>query len=158
MSLIRKNDALFVGLALVLSVLTMASGIIAAPKLENIVLVTAAGSHEFQTEIAGTPEQRQLGLMYRQSLPKNHAMLFDYHAVGPISMWMKNTYIPLDMIFITSNGRVSSIAANTVPFSEKVISSNGAVRAVLEVNAGTAARIGLQPGDKVLHRLFSSKN
>ena len=156
--MIRKHYNLFVVLALVLSVLTTGPGISAAPKLERIVLVTATGSHEFQAEIAGTPEQRQLGLMYRQSLPKNHAMLFDYHAVGSISMWMKNTYIPLDMIFITANGRVSSIAANTVPFSEKVISSNGAVRAVLEVNAGTAARIGLQPGDKVLHEIFSSKN
>jgi uncharacterized membrane protein (UPF0127 family) len=84
-------------------------------------------------------------------------MLFDFNTEQPISMWMKNTYIPLDMIFIRNDGRVSRIAENTEPMSLKVISSAGPARAVLEVIAGTARKYGIAPGDRVAHPMFGNR-
>ena len=92
--------------------------------------------------------------MFRHILPEGQAMLFDFGAPKPAAMWMKNTYIPLDMIFMNRNGTVTSVAANTEPLSERTISSGPPAFAVLEVNAGVAAKIGLKPGDRVLHGLF----
>jgi uncharacterized membrane protein (UPF0127 family) len=81
-------------------------------------------------------------------------MLFDFHKEQPTSFWMKNTYIPLDMIFIRADGRILSIAENRVPLSEALVSSNGPVRAVLEVIGGTAKKLGIAPGDRVGHAIF----
>ena len=119
-------------------------------------VVTKSGKHEFIVEIAVTDRQHAQGLMFRQSLAKDAGMLFDYKVPTSITMWMKNTYIPLDMIFIGNDGRVINVVQRAIPFSENVISSLGKARGVLEVNGGTASRLGIMPGDKILHRIFGN--
>ena len=103
----------------------------------------------FSVEIARTPREHAQGLMFRRRLAPDSGMLFVYDPPRPVSMWMRNTYIPLDMIFIAPGGRISHIVERTVPLSVETIPSRGAVRAVLELNAGTAARLGIQPGQTV---------
>ena len=126
-------------------------------KLERVEIVTRTGVHVFDVEMAVTPEERSKGLMFRRELPPGRGMLFDFQGEGPIAMWMKNTYISLDMIFIRADGRIARIAENTVPHSEATISSGAPVKAVLEVIAGTAKRLGIAPGDRVAHRIFRSR-
>ena len=126
-------------------------------KLERVEIVTRSGVHVFDVEMAVTPEERSKGLMFRRELPPGRGMLFDFQGEGPIAMWMKNTYISLDMIFIRADGRIARIAENTVPHSEATISSGAPVKAVLEVVAGTAKRLGIAPGDRVAHRIFRSR-
>ena len=92
--------------------------------------------------------------MYRRSLADDAGMLFVYGSEGMVSMWMRNTFIPLDMLFIAGDGRIVRIAERTVPQSLETISSGRPVIGVLEVNGGTAARLGIQPGDRVLYRAF----
>ena len=99
--------------------------------------------------------QRERGLMFRRFLPQDRGMLFDFGTERPVMMWMKNTYLPLDMIFISRAGKVSGTRQNTEPLSEKIIPSGAPAYGVLEVNAGTAARIGLRIGDDVRHPLFA---
>lgn len=110
-----------------------------------------------QVEVADTPAAREIGLMFRSSLETNSGMLFVFEKPQEIRMWMKNTYIPLDMIFIGLDGRISRIEHDTEPFSLQEISSGSLTRWVLEVNAGTARRLGLKPGDLVEHRLITPK-
>jgi len=110
----------------------------------------------FNVEVADTDERRALGLMYRTSLPADAGMLFDFKRDQDVAMWMRNTRIPLDMLFIDAKGKVVNIAQRAVPFSETTIPSAGAVRAVLELNGGTAERLGLKAGDKVIHPLFKN--
>ena len=117
----------------------------------TVVLKTASGDHNFNVEVATTNPQRALGLMFRRTMPENSGMLFIYDRPQPASMWMKNTIIPLDMIFIAAGGKVHRIVSHTEPFSTDAISSEGDVVAVLELNAGQAAKIGLKLGDKVLY-------
>jgi uncharacterized membrane protein (UPF0127 family) len=95
--------------------------------------------------------------MYRKELPEGRGMLFDFKRDQEISMWMQNTYIPLDMIFIRADGRIHRIAQNTEPLSTRIVSSGGAVRAVLEVIGGTAKRLGIAPGDRVAHPIFAGR-
>jgi uncharacterized protein len=116
-----------------------------------LVLKTDSGPHSFEIELATTPGERALGLMYRRSLPADAGMLFLYDQPQALTMWMRNTIIPLDMIFIGANGKVHRIESHTEPFSTQLISSDGAVQGVLEVNAGTAASIGLKAGDEVVY-------
>lgn len=110
--------------------------------------------HRFAVEMADTDERRALGLMYRTTLPADAGMLFDFKVDQPVAMWMRNTRIPLDMLFIRRDGRVANIAQRTIPFSEATISSQGPVRAVLELNGGTAERLGIKAGDRVVHPMF----
>ena len=126
-----------------------------AQKLEPLELVTANGTTHFSVEVMRNDAERAKGLMFRRFLPDDRGMLFDFSAEAPVMMWMKNTILPLDMIFIAKSGVIVSIAENTEPMSERIIPSGGPVLSVLEVNAGTAARLGLKPGDKVLHPLFA---
>ncbi|MGD9543058.1 MAG: DUF192 domain-containing protein [Methylocystis sp.] len=126
----------------------------AEPAVETVRILTATGEHDFRVEVVNTPKARARGLMYRKSMPDDHGMLFEFKAEGPVSMWMKNTYIPLDMVFIARDGRVVGVAADTEPFSERIIASPEAAAAVLELNAGAARRISLAPGDQVRHRIF----
>jgi uncharacterized protein len=122
--------------------------------LERLEIVTASGTHEFSVEVMRTGPQLERGLMFRRFLPQDRGMLFDFGTERPVMMWMKNTYLPLDMIFIGRAGKVVGLAENTEPLSEKIISSGAPAYGVLEVNAGTAARIGLRIGDSVHHPLF----
>ncbi len=128
-----------------------------ATQTQSLEIVTKSGVQVFTVEMAVTNEERMKGLMYRKSLPEGRGMLFDFSPEQDVQMWMKNTYIPLDMIFIRSDGTVLSIAENTTPLSEKVISSGGLAKGVLEVIAGTARKYGIAPGDHVAHPLFGSK-
>ena len=95
--------------------------------------------------------------MFRENLAPLHGMLFDFGTTRPVVMWMKNTKLPLDMIFIDSAGRITHIAANTVPMSEAIIPSEGPVRAVLEIGGGESARLGIEVGDKVHDSLFQGE-
>lgn len=123
---------------------------------ERLEIVSATGTHAFDVEIATTAQQQALGLMYRTSLAADKGMLFQNGKEREITMWMKNTYIPLDMVFIRADGTVHRIAARTEPFSERMIASQGNVSAVLEIAGGRAEQLGLKPGDKVRHRLFNA--
>ncbi|MGE3529035.1 MAG: DUF192 domain-containing protein [Methyloceanibacter sp.] len=111
---------------------------------------TDTGEHSFDVEVMTTDGERAKGLMFRRSLPEQSGMLFLYARPHSATMWMKNTFIPLDMVFIAEGGTVHRIEANTEPFSTAIISSEGDIIAVLELNAGAAARIGLKPGDPVI--------
>lgn len=110
---------------------------------------TARGVQRYQVEIAATPEEQARGLMYRTSLPDHGGMIFPMAPPRPASFWMKNTYIPLDMIFIRPDGSIARIAANTVPESLDAIDSGEPVSAVLEIAGGAAAAAGIAEGDKV---------
>ncbi|HRK18337.1 MAG TPA: DUF192 domain-containing protein [Hyphomicrobiaceae bacterium] len=123
---------------------------------ETVVLVTASGEIKIDTEIAGTSEEKALGLMFRTYLPDTQGMLFAYDKPLEITMWMRNTYIPLDMVFIKPDGTIHRIEARTEPLSEAIIASKGDVLAVLELAGGAAERFGLKPGDKVRHRFFKN--
>jgi uncharacterized protein len=125
-----------------------------AQTLEPLTIVGGNGRHAFQVEVARNDAERAQGLMYRRSLAPDRGMLFDFARVQPISMWMQNTYIPLDMIFIRADGTIARIAENAEPLSTRTIPSGEPVLAVLEVPGGTAARLGLRPGDRVEHPLF----
>lgn len=117
----------------------------------TLVLKTTTGDHNFTIEVATTDQERALGLMFRRSLPENSGMLFIYDPPQSATMWMKNTLIPLDMVFISAEGKVHRIESNTEPFSTTVIPSEGEVVGVLELNAGEADKIGLKRGDKVVY-------
>lgn len=116
-----------------------------------LVIETAKGKAKFTIELALTPEEHAQGLMNRSAMARDRGMLFDFGRSRPVSMWMKNTILALDMVFIDAEGVVKRIAANTVPFSETIISSPGPVRYVLELNAGVAAEAGIETGARVSH-------
>lgn len=114
-------------------------------------VVTADGkTHEFTVELALDSDQRALGLMNRRDMAAGQGMLFDFGQTRQVLMWMKNTYLPLDMLFILADGKVATIRENAVPLSEAIIDSRVPVAFVLEVNAGTVKRLGLHEGDRVV--------
>jgi uncharacterized membrane protein (UPF0127 family) len=119
-----------------------------------VEIASKNGVHVFSVDLAVTDEERARGLMYRRSVPESYGMLFDFKRDQEVDMWMKNTYVSLDMIFIQSDGRIRRIAENTETESEKIIPSGGQVRAVLEVVAGTASKLGIKPGDRVASPIF----
>ena len=122
---------------------------------DSLEIDTVAGGHyTFKVEVAETPEQRAQGLMFRQQLAGDAGMLFLFGSSEVRAMWMKNTLIPLDMLFIDETGKIVRIEQRTVPHSERAIVSGGPVAAVLEVNAGTASRLMIKPGDRVRHPAF----
>jgi uncharacterized membrane protein (UPF0127 family) len=125
-----------------------------AANLESLEIVSKSGVQVFSVEVMRTPEERAKGLMYRRELPEGRGMLFDFSPEQPVSMWMKNTYISLDMIFISADGRIVRIAENTTPESEAIIPAGRPVRGVLEVIGGTSKKYGIAPGDRVAHPLF----
>lgn len=149
--------AVFLACATMLSGLPSLLTAAEPPKLEPLSVTTAQGVTAFKVEIADTDATREQGLMYRASLPADQGMLFDFATTQQVYFWMKNTYVALDMIFIRADGTVASIARDTTPLSETVVPSGQPVRFVLEVNAGTAARIGLKPGDLVVNRLMKQE-
>jgi uncharacterized protein len=128
-----------------------------AQQLQQLEIVSKNGTHVFGVEMALTPEEQARGLMFRRELPEKQGMLFDFKREQPTSFWMKNTYVPLDMIFIRADGRILNIAENTVPLSEALVSSRGPVQAVLEVIAGTTKKLGIAAGDRVVHPIFGGR-
>jgi hypothetical protein len=121
----------------------------------SLNIETAAGSeHAFNVEIAETPDQRAQGLMFRRQLAGDAGMLFLFDRSEERAMWMKNTLIPLDMLFIDDTGKIVRIEERTVPHSLRAIVSGSPVSAVLELNAGTASRLMIKPGDRVRHPAF----
>lgn len=127
----------------------------ATDALSPLTIHSASGTHRFNVELADTDQKRAIGLMHRPSMAADSGMLFDFKTDGPVTMWMRNTRIPLDMLFITRDGRIANIAERTVPFSETTVPSKGPVRAVLELNGGTSARLKIRPGDRVDHPMFA---
>ena len=124
---------------------------------QTLGVETASGAHKFTVELALTKPQQRKGLMFRRQMRPDHSMLFIYKPARPIGMWMKNTYIPLDMLFVQKDGVISQIERNTEPFSQRVISTNGPVYGVLEVVAGTADRLKIRVGDRLVHPLLQGE-
>lgn len=124
---------------------------------EPVELATAKGVLVLEMEVARNDEDRTRGLMHRKSMPERHGMLFDFEVEQPIFMWMKNTYIPLDMLFIRNDGTIIRIEEMTTPHSMRTIASGEPARAVIELNGGAAKRLGIKEGDKVAHPIFRSK-
>ena len=120
----------------------------------ELVIETASGPLRLDVEIAETQQQRSRGLMFRTSLEADSWMIFLYESPREITMWMKNTYVPLDMLFIAADGRILNIARDTAPLDLTPIPSAGPVRGVLEIRAGTAIKLGIKAGDRVSHRIF----
>ena len=148
----RAILALALGLGLGLA-LTRAAAALAPGEL---TIETETGPRRFTVELAATEAERSRGLMFRRSMPADHGMLFDFATEQPVAFWMKNTPLPLDMLFIDKSGTVVRIAADTTPFSETPIPSGQPIRAVLELNAGTAQRLGIRPGARVRHPIFAA--
>ena len=122
----------------------------------ELTIVSKTGPHRFKIEVAETPAQMEQGLMFRTSLAPDAGMLFTYPQPTVATMWMRNTLIPLDMLFVDAQGRIVNIHQRAVPQSLDVISAAAPVRAVIELNGGTTARLGIEPGDKVLHPVFGN--
>lgn len=139
---------------LAFSLVLAGAGGAAAQALEKLEITTSTGVHTFSVELATNDAERERGLMYRRFMPPDRGMLFDFKQEAPVMFWMKNTYIPLDMIFISRAGIVTHIVADAEPLSETLIPSDGPCYGVLEVNAGVAAEISLQTGDKVSNPIF----
>ena len=122
----------------------------------SLVVVTASREIKFDVELALNDAERARGLMYREKLGPYDGMLFDFYQDAPVSFWMKNTLIPLDMVFIAGDGTIKHVHANAVPLSTDAIPSQFPVRAVLEINGGSARLLGIKPGDKVKHPIFGN--
>lgn len=117
---------------------------------EPLSIRAADGSvKQFTVELAVTSEQRAQGLMFREDMAADRGMLFDFGGSRRVAMWMKNTYLPLDMVFIRADGTIARVAADRLPLSENIIDSGEPVHFVLELNGGAAARLAIAAGDKV---------
>lgn len=129
-----------------------------AQQLETsaLMILSGAETHSFTVELADEPEERRRGLMFRRSMAAGHGMLFRHDQPQRSAMWMKNTYIPLDILFIQPDGVIVNIVPDTEPESLTQIASKGRVLAVLELNAGITGRLGIKPGDQVLHAIFGN--
>src|SRR5438067_2713335 len=147
-ALLRR--AVLFGLAALVAVGLPAAAQLAQFPTAPLTIVTASGPLRFTVEVATTPAQMEQGLMFRQSLAPDAGMIFDYGGPSMASMWMKNTVIPLDMLFVDQQGRIIGIHERAVPQSLATISTPGPARAVIELNGGTAARLGIRPGDQGL--------
>ena len=140
-----------------LAFLALSAGLSQAADKSVVEIASKTGVHSFSVEVVDNDADRAKGLMHRRSLPEGTGMLFDFHREQDVSFWMQNTYIPLDMIFIRADGRIHRIAENTVPLSLEQVPSRGPVRGVLEVIAGTSRKLGIAPGDRVAHPIFSGR-
>ena len=131
------------------------SGLVTFPITALVIQTSDGKRHSFKVELASSSEERSQGLMFRRILAADAGMLFDFGRTEPVSMWMKNTLIPLDMLFIDIDGTVVNIAQRTVPGSLTPIPSAKPVRFVLELPGGSASRLAIKPGDKFRHPLFA---
>lgn len=125
--------------------------------MEALTVETQHGPVQFRVEMATTDAEREAGLMFRREMDPDHGMLFDFNPPQQVSFWMHNTFIPLDIIFIGPDGRILNIAANARPLSDENIPADGLTRAVLELNGGRAAELGIARGDLVRQRIFSER-
>ena len=123
-------------------------------KLDTVEILTSRGRVKFTVELAVTKAEQERGLMFRKSLAPDRGMLFPYNPPQRAAFWMKNTLIPLDILYIAPDGRVLSIARNAVPHDETPLPSGGVIRGVLEIPGGRAAQLGILPGDRVLNKIF----
>jgi uncharacterized protein len=137
------------------ALLTRASANAGEGQFEPLSIITGTGTHNYSVEVMRTQPELEKGLMYRTSMPADRGMLFIFKVEQSVMMWMKNTYIPLDMLFMDKTGRVVGIVANAKPMSEQILTAAVPTFAVLELNGGEAAKIGLKVGDKVDHPIFS---
>lgn len=153
--MVKRRTILFASLIAAKSVLAQSGPQPIITPLEELAIVTRDGRrHLFRVEVARTPEQQTVGLMFRDHVPEDGGMLFDWGSPRESSMWMKNTLVSLDMLFITADGRIHRIAERTIPHSLAPIASRGPVRATLELAAGTVERLGIRVGDRVEHPIF----
>jgi uncharacterized membrane protein (UPF0127 family) len=148
-------------LLLAILLATSLPGGAAEPQLQqfptsHLMIVSATGPRRFNVEIAETPAQMEQGLMFRRSLAPDAGMLFDFKQPTVATMWMRNTLIPLDMLFVDQHGLIVNIAQRAVPESDQTIAAAAPVRVVIELNGGTAERLGIQPGDRVLNPIFGN--
>jgi uncharacterized protein len=137
--------------------LVLLAGRAGAADMQPLEIVGKTGVHVFAVEVMVNDADRARGLMFRKEVPEGTGMLFDFERDTEISMWMENTYVSLDMLFIRSDGRIHRIAENTEPLSRRTVPSGGRVRAVLEVVAGTTRKLGIAPGDRVSHPMFKPR-
>lgn len=136
------------------AVLSSAAALAGYGQFEPLRITSRTGPHDFQVEVMRTDQELQQGMMYRRSLAPDRGMLFEFAAEAPQAFWMENTYVPLDMIFIRADGIIHRIEADSEPLSRRSISSGAPVLGVLEVPGGTAARLGIKPGDRVEEAMF----
>ena len=148
-----RRSALFLTLALVLVPFVAAPRAGAMDK-GTLEIATKDGVRVFNVDVAVTDDEREKGLMFVKQVPDGYGMLFDFKQDEQVTMWMKNTLVSLDMIFIRRDGTIARIAESTPTESERIIPSGEPVRAVLEVVAGTARKYGIAPGDKVGYPIF----
>ena len=154
-NLIRKIPACFL-VAVCLAVLSL--NVPAQADLEPLTIRTADGREiNYQVEIANTDASRRRGLMYRKEMPSNHGMLLDFGAPSKVSIWMKNTFLPLDIIYIDEDGVIAKIVTGATPMTTALMNSDTRVRAVLELNAGQVDYHGVAAGDMVEHPAFSGQ-
>jgi uncharacterized protein len=150
MSLLRP------ALLLALFAMTLSGAAAADTKLSPLVIDTQAGPQRFGVELAVTPQEQEKGLMYRRSMAADAGMLFDFVTPRLASFWMRNTFIPLDMLFIAADGHIADIHERAVPQTDDAVESASKVRAVLELNGGTVARLAIKRGDLVHHAIFGN--
>ncbi len=143
-------------LAGVLALIVLSGCALASPALpiETLTIDTHSGPRTFTVEVASDFQSQQRGLMFRSEMAPDAGMLFDFHDSIMLSFWMKNTFLPLDMLFIRADGTISTISPNAVPLSSTSIPSAEPVRAVLEINGGRARDLGILPGDRVHGSIF----
>jgi uncharacterized membrane protein (UPF0127 family) len=154
-SLVAFIAAVFATLAAAKMPPAAAEGGLQTFERDHLVIETAAGvRQQFAVELALTAAQQRQGLMFRRQLPPDAGMLFVYEPAREVGMWMENTWLPLDMLFIAEDGTIVKVVERTVPLSRRIIASGRAVAGVLELNAGTAARLGIEPGARVSHEVF----
>ncbi|WP_117191388.1 DUF192 domain-containing protein [Rhizobium terrae] len=155
------SPSAFVKSALAALFLLFAVGAIAQemtfPRDELSIKTAAGQTYKFSIELAMTDAQREHGLMYRKEMAPDHGMLFDFGQPRRVSMWMENTILPLDMLFIQGDGTISHIRENAVPYSRDIIDSQGLVKFVLEINAGRARALGIRVGDKVISKRIGNQ-
>ena len=120
----------------------------------EILIVSKSGEHKFVVDVATTMAQRQVGLMYRKKMARNRGMMFDFGEEQLIAMWMKNTLIPLDMLFVDKTGRILQIERATTPLSLETIAGRRPAMSVIELNAGLTTELGISEGDQVMHNIF----
>lgn len=148
----------FLAFVIALAVSPLSAPAQEAARIEPLSIVTDTSATLFAAEIADNDDLRGRGLMFRHVLPPNQAMLFDFEKPRPAAMWMKNTYISLDMLFVRADGTIAAIAENTEPLSTQTISVDEPVQGVVELAAGTVKRLGIKRDDKVYHQVFKTEN